>query len=134
MIENPPQPPQRGNAGTHPSGEGSFAIYGVESVELQTRAKIYGNPIIDTQEPGTSSNPLPPNDFHIERPVANPVIHSPKGTLQRTTHNTSARATQNYNTIEDFVQAPSAMSSLEVLQTFPAQRKALLSAIGGIDP
>jgi hypothetical protein len=26
------------------------------------------------------------------------------------------------------------MSALEVLQTFPAQRKALLKAIGGIDP
>jgi hypothetical protein len=31
-------------------------------------------------------------------------------------------------------QAPSAMSALEVLQTCPAQRKALLKAIGGIDP
>ena len=36
MIANPPQPPQRGNGGTHPSGEGTSAIYGVESVELQT--------------------------------------------------------------------------------------------------
>ena len=50
------------------------------------------------------------------------------------THNTSARAAQNYNIVEDLAQAPSAMSALEVLQTCPAQRKALLSAIGGIDP
>jgi hypothetical protein len=32
------------------------------------------------------------------------------------------------------VQAPSAMSALEVLQSFPVKQKALLKAIGGIDP
>ena len=134
MVDNPPQPQQRGNGGSHPSGEGSSTIYGIESVELQTRAKIYGNSTIDAEEPSTSSNPLPPNDFHIERPTADPVIHPPKGTLRRMTHNTSARAAQNYNIVEDLAQAPSTMSTLEVLQTCPAQRKALLSAIGGIDP
>jgi len=49
-------------------------------------------------------------------------------------HNTSARATKNYNIVEDLAQAPLAMSALEVLQTCPTQQKALLSAIGGIDP
>ena len=76
----------------------------------------------------------PPNDLHIKRPTANPVICPPKGTLRCTTHNTSARVAQNYNIVEDLAQALSAMSALEVLQTCPAQRKALLSAIGGIDP
>jgi hypothetical protein len=41
---------------------------------------------------------------------------------------------QNYNIVEDLAQAPSAMSALEVLQSCPAQWKALLKAIGGIDP
>jgi hypothetical protein len=41
---------------------------------------------------------------------------------------------QNYNIVEDLAQAPSAMLALEVLQTCPTQRKALLKAIGGIDP
>ena len=100
MVDNPPQNHQRGNGGLHPSGEGPSAIYGIESVELQTRAKLYGNPTIDAQEPGTSSNPLPPNDLHIEWPTADSVIHPPKGTLRRTTHNTSARAAQNYNILE----------------------------------
>jgi hypothetical protein len=36
--------------------------------------------------------------------------------------------------VEDLAQTPSAMSALEVLQSCPAQRKALLKAIGGIDP
>ena len=44
---------------------------------------------------GTSSNPLPHNDLHIERPIADLAIRPPKGTLRRTIHNTSARAAQN---------------------------------------
>ena len=40
---------------------------------------------------------------------------------------------RNYSIVEDLAQAPSAMSTLEVLQTCPTQRKALLKAIGGID-
>ena len=134
MVDNPPQPQQRGNGGSHPSSEGSSAIYGIESVELQTRAKLYENPTIDAQEPGTSSNPPPPNDLQIEQPTADPVIHPPKRTLWRMTHNTSARAAQNHNIVEDLAQAPLAMSALEVLQTCPTQRKALISTIGGIDP
>ena len=99
MVDNPPQPQQRGNGGSHPSSEGSSTIYGIESVELQTWAKIYGNPTIDAQEPGTNSNPPPPNDLHIECPTTNLVIHPPKGTLRRTTHSTSTRAAQNYNIV-----------------------------------
>ena len=102
MVDNPPQPHQRGNGGSHPSGEGPSAIYGFENVDLQTQAKLYGNPTIDAQEPSTSSNPLPPKDLYIERPTANPVIRPPKGTLRHMTHNTSARAAQNYNIVEDF--------------------------------
>jgi hypothetical protein len=41
---------------------------------------------------------------------------------------------QNYSIVEDLAQAPSTMSALEVLQSCPAQRRALLKAIGGIDP
>jgi hypothetical protein len=41
---------------------------------------------------------------------------------------------QNYSIVEDLAQAPSTMSSLEVLQIFPTQRKALLKSIGGISP
>jgi hypothetical protein len=40
----------------------------------------------------------------------------------------------NYNIVEDLAQAPSVMLALEVLQTFPTQRKAPLKAIDGIDP
>ena len=101
MVDNPPQPHQRGNGGLYSSGKGPSAIYGIESIDLQTRAKLYGTPTIDAQEPGASSNPPPPNDLHIERPNAEPVIRPPKGTLRRMTHNTSTHAAQNYNIVED---------------------------------
>jgi hypothetical protein len=45
-----------------------------------------------------------------------------------------ARVAQKYIIVEDLAEAPSAMSTLEVLQTCPAQWEALLKAIGGIDP
>lgn len=103
-------------------------------VDLQTRAKSYGPPVAHAEEPSSSQNPPPPNDFHIERPVVDLVIHPLKEALRRRMHNTSAHAAQNYSIVEDMVQALSTMSALEVLQTCPTQRKALLSAIGGIDP
>jgi hypothetical protein len=48
--------------------------------------------------------------------------------------NPHARIAQNYRIVEDLAQAPSVMSALKVLQSFPTQRKALLKVIGGIDP
>jgi hypothetical protein len=58
----------------------------------------------------------------------------PKGVVKKSTFNPHARAAQNYSIVKDLAQAPSAMSALEVLQSCPAQRRALLKAIGGIDP
>ena len=78
MVDNPPQPHQWGNGGSHPSSEGPSAIYGIQSVDLKTQAKLYGNPTFEAQEPGTSLNPPPPNDFHIERPNADHIIFPPK--------------------------------------------------------
>jgi hypothetical protein len=60
--------------------------------------------------------------------------HPRKVSLRNRTFNPHARAAQNYSIVEDLAQAPSAMSALEVLQSCPAQRRALLKAIGGIDP
>jgi hypothetical protein len=57
-----------------------------------------------------------------------------KGVVKKSTFNPHARATQNYSIVEDLAQAPLTTSSLEVLQSCPAQKRALLKAIGGIDP
>jgi hypothetical protein len=54
--------------------------------------------------------------------------------VRKSSFNPHARAAQNYSIVEDLAQAPSAMSALEVLQSCPTQWKALLKAIGGIDP
>ena len=58
--------------------------------------------------------------------------HPSKGTL-RCTHNLNAWATQHYSIVEELAQALCAMSTLEVLQSCPSQRKALLQAIGAVD-
>ena len=119
----------------HPSaGEGYSAIYTFGMVDLTTRAKSYGDPVAPTVETSSGQNPSPPNNLHIERPIEDFVIRLPKGAPRRTRHNTSVRVAQHYNIVEDLVQAPSAMSTLEVLQTCPSQRKAFLSAIRGTEP
>ena len=46
----------------------------------------------------------------------------------------SSEASQFYNVVEYLAQAPCAMSTLEVLQSCPTQRKNLLTALGALDP
>jgi hypothetical protein len=58
--------------------------------------------------------------------------HPSKGTLQ-CTHNLNARAAQYYSIVEDLAQGPCAISTLEVLQSYPSQKKALLQAIRVVD-
>jgi hypothetical protein len=78
----------------------------------------------------------PPNDrLHLKGLGLNIVLHPPpKGVVRKCAFNPHARAAQNYSIVEEFVQAHSVMSTLEVLQIFPAQRKELLKDIGGINP
>ena len=57
----------------------------------------------------------------------------PKYVFQKELHNPNARATSNYSVVEDLSQTPCAMSSLEVLQSCPTQRDALLAALGSMD-
>jgi len=71
-----------------------------------------------------------PNPLQIERSPVGMKSHVPKSILKTSAHNPNARAAQKYSTVEDLAQAPCAMSSLEVLQNFPTQRKELLTTIG----
>jgi hypothetical protein len=57
----------------------------------------------------------------------------PKGAFKKASHNPNARAAQNYSIVEDLAQTPCAMSALEVLQSFPSQRKSLLSTLGATE-
>jgi hypothetical protein len=61
------------------------------------------------------------------------MTHIPKGAFKKASHNPNTRAAQNYSVVEDLSQTPCAMSTLEVLQSFPAQRKALLTALGSTE-
>ena len=45
-----------------------------------------------------------------------------------------SKATHNYSIVDDLAQSPTAMSALEVFQSCPKQRKALLSMLGSINP
>jgi len=74
-----------------------------------------------------------PSPLQIERPPVGMMPHVPKSVLKKSTHNLNVRAAQNYSIIEDFSQAPCVMSTLEFLQTCPAQRRALLTAIGAFE-
>jgi hypothetical protein len=110
-------------------------------ITLTTRAKDYSSSKekVDAIPPSLvqPSPTTPPTNgpLHLERPSLDTVLRPPpKGVVQKSAFNPHARAAQNYSIVEDLAQAPSAMSALEVLQSCPIQRKALLKAIGGIDP
>ena len=45
-----------------------------------------------------------------------------------------ARAAVSYSIVDDLAQPPTSMSALEVLKMCPKQRKALLAALGAVDP
>ena len=100
---------------------------------MLSRAKNYekqleGEPSAQANSPSIpqSNGPLTFEKTTFEAPS-----HPSKGTLRRT-HNLNARAAQHYSIVEDLAQAPCAMSTLEVLQSYPSQRKALLQAIGAV--
>ena len=62
------------------------------------------------------------------------ILCPPKSTLRKVVFNPNARAAHFYNVVEDLAQAPCAMSTLEVLQSCPTQRKNLSTAFGALDP
>ena len=61
------------------------------------------------------------------------ILCPPKSTIRKSVFNPNARVAQFYNFVEDLSQAPCAMSTLEVLQICPTQRKNLLTALGAMD-
>ena len=62
------------------------------------------------------------------------ILRPPKSTIRKAIFNPNSQATQFCNVVEDLTQAPCVMSTLEVLQSFPTQRKNLLTALGAVDP
>ena len=103
-------------------------------VDLATPTKNYKKQPEGELSTHVDSPSLPQSNgpLTFEKTTFEAPSHPSKGTL-RCTHNLNAQASQHYNIIEDLAQAPCAISALEVLQSCPSQRKALLQAIGAID-
>jgi hypothetical protein len=112
-----------------PANNSSSAnIYIVKSDALiTTRVHDYRKP--STSEKGKEAE-IPSLPLQIEKTLGETMTHIPKGSFKRASHNPNARATQNYSVVEDLSQTPCAMSTLEVLQSCPAQRKSLLTSLG----
>lgn len=99
-------------------------------VNVATRSCDYGE--AETSKDKSILRTMDP--LHIEQPSIESIPRIQKGFSKCATINPNARAAQNYSIVEDLAQSPCAMSALEVLQSCPSQRSALLSAIGAVDP
>jgi hypothetical protein len=110
---------------SNPSSTNVYMMKG--SIDITTRTRDYRMP--NTSEKGKEAK-NPPLPLQIEKTLGETMTHIPKGAFKKSSHNPNARATQNYSVVEDLSQTPCAMSALEVLQSFPSQRKALLVALG----
>jgi hypothetical protein len=115
-----------------PPNNSSFAnVYMVKSdAFITTRAHDYSKP--SAPEKGKEVE-IPSLPLQIEKTLGETMMHIPKGAFKRDSHNPNARAAQNYSVVEDLSQTPCAMSTLEILQSFPTQRKALLTALGSTE-
>jgi hypothetical protein len=104
-----------GNQGPSPSSNNPvFAnVYMMKGGSfISTRAHEYSKP--STFEKGKEDE-LPYFPLQIENTLGETMTHIPKGTFKNDSHNPNARATQNYSVVEDLLQTPCAMSTLEVL-------------------
>ena len=97
------------------------------TIHLQTQSQNYDKPA-DKQEDQSSSGKAPSTSslessstvpLSIEKPTLNMILHPPKSTLRKDVFNPNAQAAQFYNVVEYLAQEPCAMSTLEVLQSFP---------------
>jgi hypothetical protein len=97
---------------------------------IVTRSQDYR--MSDSIEKGKeATNPQVP--LQIEKTMGETMTHIPKGAFKKDSHNLNARVSQNYFVVEDLTQTPYTISSLEVLQRCPSQRKYLLSTLGSVD-
>jgi hypothetical protein len=114
-----------------PNNSSSVNVYMVKSDALiTTRAHEYSKP--STSEKGKEVE-IPSLPLQIKKTLGETMKRIPKGAFKRASHNPNARAAQNYSVVEDLSQTPCSMSALEVLQSCPAQRKALLTALGSTE-
>jgi hypothetical protein len=122
-----------GSQGTSPSSNNiTFAnVYMMKGdAFISTRSHAYSKP--STSEKGKEVE-LPSLPLQIEKTLGEKMTCIPKGMFKKDSHNPNTRATQNYSVVEDLSQTPCMMSTLEVLQIFPSQRKSLLTTLGSTE-
>jgi hypothetical protein len=114
-----------------PNNSSSANVYMVRGDALiMTRVHDYSKP--SASKKGKEAE-LPSLPLQIENTLGETMTHIPKGAFRKSSHNPNARAAHNYSVVEDLSQTPCAMSTLEVLQSFPTQRKALLTTLGSTE-
>jgi hypothetical protein len=86
---------------------------------ISTRVHDYSKP--SASEKGKEAD-LPYLPLQIEKTLGEMMTYIPKGAFKKASHNPNARAAQNYSVVEDLSQTLCAMSTLEVLQSFPTRR------------
>jgi hypothetical protein len=94
-------------------------------IDIATHSRDYGS----SKSITSLEAPPPPLEMNLWVEKSEPLPHIPKGVLKNSTHNPNARATQNYSIIEYMGQTPCTMLALEVLQTCPSHRNALLFSL-----
>jgi hypothetical protein len=122
-----------GNQGPSPSSTipTSVNLYMVKGdAFISTREHDYSKP--STSEKGKEVK-LPSLPLQIEKTLGETLTRIPEGAFKKASHIPNARATHNYSMVEYLSQTTCAISSLEVLQIFPSQRKALLTALGSTE-
>ena len=115
----------------------------VETVGLTMQTQKYDTTLEKNYEgtysekvPSTNHVPsLPPSTgpLTIEKPIPEEILCPPKSMIQEVIFNPSAQDFKFYNIIDDMAQVLCTISTLEVLQTCPTQRKNLLSPLGALD-
>jgi hypothetical protein len=114
-----------------PKNSSSVNVYMVRGDALiTTRVHDYSKP--SASEKGKEAE-IPSLPLQIEKTLGETMTRIPKGAFRKASHNPNARAAQNYSVVEDLSQTPCAMSALEVLQSCPTQRKALLTTLGSTE-
>jgi hypothetical protein len=112
----------------NPSSMNVYMVRGDAFISI--RAHDYSKP--SASEKGKEAD-LPSLPLQIEKMLEETMTCIPKGAFKKASHNPNARAAHNYFVVEDLSQTPCAMSALEVLQSCPSQRKALLTALGSTE-
>jgi len=107
------------------------------NINLQTQSRQYDKPstssAIESKRKVPTKPLMTPNGpSQIPQPKVETIPKIPKGPLH--CNEASNRVSHTHSVVDDLPQSPNTMSTLEVLQSFPSQKKALLIAFGAMDP